>query len=110
VFSLVGVVIMIGAIDNDAVIVVDVAVALRRQGHAPLAALREAYRQRIRSIILTTATTVLGMFPFLVGVGTGLELVTSLTLPLAGGLVASTLATLVLLPPVYLLFDRRRSP
>jgi HAE1 family hydrophobic/amphiphilic exporter-1 len=110
VFSLVGVVIMIGAIDNDAVIVVDVAVALRRQGRAPLAALREAYRHRIRSIVLTTATTVLGMFPFLVGVGTGLELVTSLTLPLAGGLVASTLATLILLPPVYLLFDRRRSP
>jgi HAE1 family hydrophobic/amphiphilic exporter-1 len=108
VFSLVGVVIMIGAIDNDAVIVVDVAVSLRREGRSPVRALREAFKRRIRSILLTTATTVLGILPFLLGIGNGLELITSLSLPLAGGLIASTAATLLVLPAVYAVFDRRR--
>lgn len=106
VMSLIGLVIMIGAVDNDAVIVVDVITALRRKGIALNDAIRQGMQQRLRPILMTTATTVLGIIPLFFEFGTGSELVRALTVPIVGGLVASTLFTVVAIPIVYTFIDR----
>jgi HAE1 family hydrophobic/amphiphilic exporter-1 len=98
VMSLVGLVIMIGAVDNDAVIVVDVIIALRREGLAMQEAILRGMRQRLRPILMTTATTVLGIVPLVFEFGTGSELVRALTVPIVGGLVTSTIFTVVAIP------------
>ncbi len=107
VMSLIGLVIMIGAVDNDAVIVVDVITALRRSGVPLHDAIRNGMQQRLRPILMTTATTVLGIIPLFFEFGTGSELVRALTVPIVGGLVASTLFTVVAIPVVYTFIDRR---
>ena len=96
--SLVRLVIMIGAVDNDAVIVVDVIIALRRKGLAMQEAILQGMRQRLRPILMTTATTVLGIIPLVFDFGTGSELVRALTVPIVGGLVTSTIFTVVAIP------------
>jgi hydrophobic/amphiphilic exporter-1 (mainly G- bacteria), HAE1 family len=105
VMSLVGMVIMIGAVDNDAVIAVDVITALRRRGAGLHEAIRTGMQQRLRPIIMTTATTVLGILPLMFSPADGSELVRALTIPLAGGLISSTLFTLVVIPVVYTYID-----
>jgi HAE1 family hydrophobic/amphiphilic exporter-1 len=105
VMSLIGLVIMIGAVDNDAVIVVDVITSLRRKGVALYDAIREGMQQRLRPILMTTATTVLGIIPLFFEFGTGSELVRALTVPIVGGLVASTFFTVVAIPIVYTFID-----
>ncbi|MBM4167802.1 MAG: efflux RND transporter permease subunit [Ignavibacteria bacterium] len=106
IMSLIGLVIMIGAVDNDAVIVVDVMTDLRRQGLGLREAIREGMRRRLRPILMTTATTVLGIIPLVFEFGTGSELVRALTAPLVGGLIASTVFTVVAIPVVYSYIDR----
>jgi HAE1 family hydrophobic/amphiphilic exporter-1 len=104
--SLVGIVIMIGAVDNDAVIVVDVMTELKRQGLDLPEAIRRGIRQRLRPIVMTTSTTVLGVVPLLFGSGAGSTLLRTLTTPLVGGLIASTVFTIVTIPAVYASLDR----
>jgi len=106
VMSLIGIVIMIGAVDNDAVIAVDVITALRREGMSLLDAIKQGMRRRMRPILMTTATTVLGIIPLVFEFGTGSELVRALTAPLVGGLIASTFFTVVAIPVVYSYVDR----
>ncbi len=101
IMSLVGLVIMIGAVDNDAVIAVDVIDAFRHRGHALGEAIRLGMRERLRPILLTTGTTVLGILPLLWQGWTGTNMIRSLTIPLIGGLIASTSFTVVAIPVVY---------
>ncbi len=105
VLSLVGMVIMIGAVDNDAVIAVDVITALRRSGTGMHEAVCRGMQQRLRPILMTTATTVLGILPLVLSPGQGSALVRALTVPLVGGLVTSTLFTLVVIPVLYAYID-----
>lgn len=106
VLSLVGLVIMIGAVDNDAVIAVDMITELRRQGMGAREAILRGMQNRLRPILMTTSTTMLGIVPLVLEFGTGSELVRALTIPLAGGLVTSTVFTVATIPVVYLLIDR----
>lgn len=106
VMSLIGLVIMIGAVDNDAVIAVDVITGLRRQGKTVIESIKEGMKLRLRPILMTTATTVLGIIPLLFEFGAGSELVRSLTAPLVGGLIASTVFTVLVLPVMYTFVDR----
>jgi HAE1 family hydrophobic/amphiphilic exporter-1 len=106
VISLVGIAIMVGAVDNEAVIAVDIITELRRDG-VPLAdAIRKGMRLRLRPILMTTATTVLGVIPLVLAIGTGSELVQALAIPLVGGLIASTLFSITTIPVVYTYIDR----
>lgn len=106
VMSLIGIVIMIGAVDNNAVIAVDIITALRREGMSVFDAIKEGIMRRLRPIIMTTATTILGMIPLVIEFGTGSELVRALTIPLVGGLIASTVFTIVAIPIVYTYVDK----
>ncbi len=108
IMSMVGLVIMVGAVDNDAVIAVDVIATLQRAGVPLHDAVREGLVRRLRAILMTTGTTVLGVAPLLAESGSGSELVRALTIPLVGGLISSTFFTLTVIPLVYASIDRWR--
>ena len=81
---------------------------LRREGLSKLDALRKAGRVRLRPIMMTTSTTVLGLCPMALGLGEGSELRSPMAWTVIGGLVTSTALTLLIIPVVYSLLDRRR--
>ncbi len=111
--SLMGVVMLTGIVVNNAIVLVDYINLLRREeGTSMIEAVRLAGRRRLRPILMTTLTTVLGLLPMSFGIGTGAELQASLARVVLGGLVASTLVTLVFIPVVYIgcygFIERRR--
>jgi HAE1 family hydrophobic/amphiphilic exporter-1 len=100
--SVMGLVMLIGIVVNNAIVLVDYINLRRREaGMDVLPATVEAARLRLRPILMTTATTVLGMFPLALGLGAGASLQASLARVVVGGLLASSLITLVLIPSVY---------
>ncbi|REK04354.1 MAG: AcrB/AcrD/AcrF family protein [Acidobacteria bacterium] len=104
---LIGAILLAGIVVNNAIILVDTANRLRRDEAMPkLEALREAGLIRLRPILMTTATTVLGLLPMAIGFGEGSELRTPLALTVVGGLLTSTLLTLLVVPVVYRTLDR----
>jgi len=103
--SLIGLVIMVGAVDNDAVIATDFIVELRRNGYSRNEAIFLGVSKRLRSIVMTTVTTVVGIIPLLFNIGSGSELGASLSTPLIGGLLSATLFTLVTIPAVFTYLD-----
>ena len=104
---LIGAILLTGIVVNNAIILVDYTNQLRRDGLAKLEALQKAGRVRLRPILMTTATTVLGLTPMALGLGEGAELRTPMALTVIGGLLTSTLLTLLIIPAVYSLLDRR---
>ena len=84
--SLIGFILLAGIVVNDAIVLVDYTNQLRRDGVAKLEALRRAGRVRLRPILMTTATTVLGLLPMAIGLGEGAELRTPMALTVIGGI------------------------
>ena len=103
---LIGAILLAGIVVNNAIILVDCTNRLRREGMAKLEALRTAGRVRLRPILMTTATTVLGLLPMALGLGAGSELRRPMALTVVGGLITSTALTLLIIPAVYALMDR----
>ena len=100
--SLMGVVMLVGIVVNNAIVLVDYINLLRReQGLGVVEAVSEAARLRLRPIMMTTATTVLGMLPLAFGAGAGGEIQAALARAVIGGLTASAFITLVLIPVAY---------
>ena len=106
VVSLIGFVLLAGIVVNNAIVLVDYANQLRRAGMAKIEAIKKAGSIRLRPILMTTATTVLGLTPMALGLGEGAELRTPMALTVIGGLMTSTLLTLLVVPAVYVLLDR----
>jgi hydrophobic/amphiphilic exporter-1 (mainly G- bacteria), HAE1 family len=101
--SLMGVVMLLGIVVNNAIVLVDYINLMRREENLPVReAVIEAGKLRLRPILMTTSTTILGLLPLAMGVGTGAEIQAALARVVIGGLTASTLITLVLIPVVYL--------
>jgi HAE1 family hydrophobic/amphiphilic exporter-1 len=108
--SLMGIVMLIGIVVNNAIVLVDYINLLRREGTMDLVdAVLEAGRRRLRPILMTASTTILGMMPLAVGRGAGGEIQAALARSVIGGMTVSTLITLFLIPTVYLLVHRRKS-
>ena len=105
---LIGVILLAGIVVNNAIILIDYTNQLRHRGLSKIDALLRAGRVRLRPILMTTATTVLGLLPMALGLGAGSELRTPMALTIIGGLLASTLLTLLIIPAVYTLLDRSR--
>ena len=103
---LIGGILLAGIVVNNAIILVDYTNRLRRDGMAKIDALKLAGRVRLRPILMTTATTVLGLLPMALGLGAGAELRGPMALAVIGGLITSTLLTLLIIPAVYSLLDR----
>ncbi|MEE8411967.1 MAG: efflux RND transporter permease subunit [Acidobacteriota bacterium] len=103
---LIGTILLAGIVVNNAIILIDYTNQLRRRGAAKIDALKQAGRVRLRPILMTTATTVLGLLPMAIGLGAGNELRRPMALTVIGGLTASTALTLLLIPAVYAILDR----
>ena len=100
--SFMGMVMLIGIVVNNAILLVDYINIMRREDKLDIApAVMKAGRLRLRPILMTTLTTVLGLLPLAIGIGAGAEMQASLARVVVGGLIASTLITLVLIPVVY---------
>lgn len=100
--SFIGTIMLAGIVVNNAIILIDQANRLRGEdGLAMDAALVEAGRRRLRPILMTTLTTVLGLVPLALGLGEGGEAQAPLARAVIGGLTSSTLVTLLLVPAVY---------
>jgi HAE1 family hydrophobic/amphiphilic exporter-1 len=100
--SIMGMVMLIGIVVNNAIVLVDYLNLKRRDEGLPIRqAAIEAARLRLRPILMTTLTTVLGLLPLALGIGVGANLQAALARVVIGGLVASTLITLILIPTVY---------
>jgi HAE1 family hydrophobic/amphiphilic exporter-1 len=107
--SIMGMVMLIGIVVNNAIVLVDYINLLRREQHMELeAAIIESGRLRLRPILMTTLTTVLGLVPMALGIGVGAQLQASLARVVIGGLTASTLITLLLIPLAYLSAHRMK--
>jgi len=90
-----------GIVVNNAILLVDQTAQLRRAGLDTHTALTEAGRRRLRPVLMTTFTTILALLPLAFGVGEGADAQAPLARAVVGGLTASTLITLVLIPVVY---------
>jgi len=100
--SVMGMVMLIGIVVNNAIVLVDYLNLKRREdGLSPVDAALEAGRTRLRPILMTTSTTVLGLLPLALGLGEGAGLQAPLARVVVGGLVASTAVTLFLIPLLY---------
>ncbi|MDZ7756421.1 efflux RND transporter permease subunit [Rhodohalobacter sp.] len=104
--SLMGMIMLVGIVVNNAIVLVDYINLMRRDKGLPVFdAVIEAGRLRLRPILMTTLTTVLGLLPLSFGLGAGAEIQASLARVVIGGLTASTLVTLVFIPVVYVTAD-----
>jgi len=104
----IGSILLAGIVVNNAIILIDYTNQLRQKGMSKIEALQKAGRVRLRPILMTTATTVLGLLPMAIGLGAGSELRRPMALVVIGGLITSTALTLLIIPAVYSLFDRSR--
>jgi HAE1 family hydrophobic/amphiphilic exporter-1 len=102
VIVLIGAVMLVGIVVNNAIILVDKVNQLRREGWSKEEALVRAGHIRLRPILMTTLTTVLGLVPMALSYGEGAELRSPLAITVAFGLSSSTLLTLVVIPAVYM--------
>ena len=106
--SIMGLVMLIGIVVNNAIVLVDAINLLRRDHHmGAVDAVIEAGRLRLRPILMTTTTTVLGLMPLALGIGAGAEIQAPLARVVVGGLTASTLVTLLLIPVTYVAVTTR---
>ncbi|MGD9386836.1 MAG: efflux RND transporter permease subunit [Gammaproteobacteria bacterium] len=106
VVAFIGVIMLAGIVVNNAIVLVDLINQLRRAGQDATSAILEAGRARLRPILMTTATTALGLLPMALGLGEGTEVRAPMAITVIGGLIVSTLLTLVVIPVMYSLLDR----
>jgi HAE1 family hydrophobic/amphiphilic exporter-1 len=106
--SYIGCIMLGGIVVNNAILLVDYTNLLRRRDKMPLReAIAEAGRRRLRPILMTALTTIFGLIPLALGVGEGGEAQAPMARTVIGGLTSSTLITLVIVPVVYSLFERK---
>jgi len=104
--AMIGVVMLMGLVTKNAILLVDYTNQLRREGLSVKDALLKAGPVRLRPIIMTTIAMILGMMPSAFGSGDGSEFRAPISIATIGGLLTSTLLTLVVVPVAYLLLDR----
>jgi hydrophobic/amphiphilic exporter-1 (mainly G- bacteria), HAE1 family len=105
--SAIGVIMLVGIAVNNAILLVDQSARLHRdEGWAVRDAVREAARRRLRPILMTSLTTILALIPLAMGIGEGGEAQAPMARAVIGGLLSSTLITLLLIPALYTLFHR----
>jgi HAE1 family hydrophobic/amphiphilic exporter-1 len=101
-FSLIGVIMLVGLVSKNGILLVDYANTLRRRGLAKLEAIRESARIRFRPILMTTCAMIAGMTPLALGIVPGSQVRQALGIVVIGGLSSSLALTLVLVPVVYM--------
>ncbi|MDP2207531.1 MAG: efflux RND transporter permease subunit [Bacteroidota bacterium] len=105
IFSMIGVVMLVGLVVNNAILLVDYTNTLRKRGMARLEALIEAGKTRLRPILMTTLAIIFGMSPLALELGPGSEMRSGMAVVIMGGMISSSLLTLVFIPVVYSIVD-----
>jgi len=105
IISLIGVIMLAGIVVNNAIVLIDFINQLRESGMSRNEAIITAGPARLRPILMTTLTTVLGLVPLSLGIGEGGELGAPMAVSVIGGLTFSTLLTLIVIPVVYTIFE-----
>ncbi|CAI4165043.1 Acriflavin resistance protein [Alteromonas macleodii] len=105
----IGLIMLCGIVVNNAIVLVDRINQLRRQGVDKDTAILDAAKTRLRPIVMTTLTTVLGLLPMAFGFGEGAEIRTPMAITVIYGLLFASLLTLILLPVLYSLFDVKKN-
>ena len=108
VMAMIGIIILLGIVVKNGIVLIDYTILMRERGMNAIEASVTAARSRLRPILMTTLTTVLGMLPLALGRGEGSEMWRSLGMSVCWGLTISTLITLVLIPSVYCIFATRQ--
>lgn len=108
IMAIIGIIMLVGIAVNNSIILVDRINQLMRDGLDRKMAIIQAGQQRIRPIIMTSLTTILALLPLTIGFGESASLRSPMALAVIGGLVTSTLLTLVVIPCVFDVLDRFR--
>ncbi|MRX74377.1 MMPL family transporter [Bacillus lacus] len=102
----IGIIVLAGIVVNNAIVLVDYVNQRKEQGYKTYDALVEAVKVRMRPIFMTALTTILGLLPLSLGLGEGTEVNQPMGIAVIGGLITSTLLTLLVIPIVYSFFDK----
>ncbi|MDW8478562.1 MAG: efflux RND transporter permease subunit [Xanthomonadales bacterium] len=106
IFSMIGMVLLVGLVAKNSILLIDLTNQLRAQGLGVDQALREACPRRLRPVLMTSVTVILALLPAALGAGAGADVNRPLAIAVIGGMVSSTLLTLVVVPAVYSLVER----
>ena len=107
--AFIGIIMLAGIAVNSSIILVDAINPLKEEGHPLEEAIQMAAQHRVRPIIMTSATTILALLPMCFGFGEGASLRSPMALAVIGGLLTSTIMTLIVIPCVYYVIDRKKS-
>lgn len=103
----IGLIMLAGIVVNNAIVLIDRINQLRSAGSEKIAAITEAANSRLRPILMTTLTTILGLLPMAIGLGDGAEIRTPMAVTVIFGLLFASVLTLFLIPVLYSIFDRK---
>ena len=103
--SMIGLTMLLGLVTKNAILLIDYANQAREEGTPLRQAVLDACSLRLRPIFMTTLSTILAMMPIAMGIGEGAELRQSMGVVLVGGLITSTILTLLVVPNIYILFE-----
>jgi HAE1 family hydrophobic/amphiphilic exporter-1 len=104
-FTILGIIMLIGLVGKNAILLVDFINKFRAEGMALVEAIMESARERLRPIIMTTLTLIFGLLPIALSHSSGSEWKSGLAVALVGGLFSSMFLTLLVIPVVYVWFD-----
>ena len=106
IISVMGLIILVGIADNDAVVKVEFILRKRKEGLPLREAIMQAGRDRFRPIVMNSFTVIFALIPMLIGIGAATQLRVSLAVALAGGLISATFLTLIIIPVLYTYMER----
>lgn len=109
VLAFLGLIMLVGIVVNNAIVLVDYIGLMRREGMPLHEAVVETARRRLRPILMTSITTMAGVLPLALSSGEGYEMWRPIGVTMVGGLLVSSLVTLVLIPALYVTFERFRA-
>jgi HAE1 family hydrophobic/amphiphilic exporter-1 len=107
--ALIGIIILVGVVVNNGIVMVDFILQMRAKGFSTDEAILIAGRSRLRPILMTALTTILGLIPMALATGKGSEMSKGMSITVIGGLTAATYLTLVVVPVVFKLFDELKN-
>ncbi|WP_313891472.1 efflux RND transporter permease subunit [Psychrobacillus sp.] len=105
--AIIGILILVGIVVNNGIVLVDYINQRKQQGMESLEAITTSVRDRVRPILMTSLTTILGLVPLALGIGEGTEINQPMAITVIGGLLSSTLFTLYIVPIIYSFFDNK---
>jgi HAE1 family hydrophobic/amphiphilic exporter-1 len=110
VVAYIGLIMLAGIVVNQSIVLIDAVNQARERGLPKHEAIMEAARMRLRPIIITKLTTILGLLPMAIGLGEGAEIRKPMAIAVIGGVAVASFFTLLVIPVVYSLLDRKRFP